>query len=682
MDLQQTIDRLPRTRSTTIIQLRSLGIQTFQDLLNHFPSRYEDYRRISPIGQAQAGETLTLQGRISQGKYQITRTGMKMERFRLEDESGSISLIWYNQPYLLKLFRSGSLISVSGMIKTFGRDRTMIPSEYELIPDLTVPTLHTGRIVPIYPETRRLSSKTIREKIYPMISGLNLPPLFPPEIVGYNHLLDPNQAYRQIHFPDGQIELKQANRTLAFSELFLLQLRSALIKQQWQKQSLSQPFSLDQSQARSLDQLIAQLPYRLTAAQRRCFQEIKTDLLQPVPMNRLLQGDVGSGKTIVAALAAYLTYLNKKNTLIMAPTTILAQQHYQTILQVFQSTPDPPRIGLYTGAIKTTQHQPRYDILIGTQALLNIRTTRQPSLIVIDEQHRYGVEQRARLKTKGQHPHLLTMTATPIPRTVALTLYGELEMSVIDEMPSGRTPVKTFLVPSEKRTRCYHWIETQLKQTNTQVFIICPLVEESEQETMASVKAATQEYHQLKQRIFPHQRVGLIHGRLKAQEKQRIMNAFSQHELDILVSTAVVEVGIDVPNASIMIIEGAERYGLAQLHQLRGRVGRGTQVSYCFLFSNLLDEKVKKRLTVFKSHHLGLALAEYDLRQRGAGTVFGKRQHGHADLKIASFSDYDLIDSSQRAVRYLLDHYSAQSLPQTLVAALPPLSTNALIGQD
>ncbi|MCL4375013.1 ATP-dependent DNA helicase RecG [Patescibacteria group bacterium] len=683
MDLQQSVASLPRTRPATINQLRALGIATLMDLLSHFPSRYEDYQRVSAIARCQVGETLTLKGYVRRGQPLFTKTGLRLERFLLEDDSGTISAIWYNQPYLLRLLYPGVCVSVAGTVKLFGRDRTMIAGGFEIIVDPQAPTLHTGRIVPVYPETARLSSKTIREKLFPLLKDLTLSDWLPEPIRNYNGLTDIVSAYRQIHFPDSQTQYQAARRTLAFHELFLLQLHSSLTKQSWQRQALKQPFSLLPDQAARLKQMINALPFSLTPAQQRCFREVQTDLLQPFPMNRLLQGDVGAGKTVVAALAAYLTYLNGKTSLIMAPTAILAEQHYQALHRLFAGVDPPLRLGLYTGATKTTRTEPRYDVLVGTQALLNFQAGRTaPGLVVIDEQHRFGVAQRAKLKTKADQPHLLTMTATPIPRTVALTLYGELDISVIDALPPGRLPVKTYLVPPEKRDACYRWIAEQVKQHRTQVFFICPLIEESDQETLASVRAANQEYKRLKQQVFPQLRLGLIHGRLKAREKQAVMQTFYRHQLDILVATAVVEVGIDVPNASVMVIEGAQRYGLAQLHQLRGRVGRGHRQSYCYLFGEFSDRRAKQRLGVFCSQSLGLTLAEYDLRARGAGTLFGQRQHGRSELKIASFSDFRLIDQCHQAVNhFLLHHHDLKNFP-LLTAELAKLKSPAMVGRD
>jgi ATP-dependent DNA helicase RecG len=379
----------------------------------------------------------------------------------------------------------------------------------------------------------------------------------------------------------------------------------------------------------------------------------------------------GSGKTVVAALAAYLAYLNGFSTLYMAPTEILAQQHYATIAKIFEKT--RVVVGLQTGSQKaikkakggsaTVQSAKLYDIIIGTHALLTESVQIDKiGLVIIDEQHRFGVKQRAMLKRKGFNPHLLTMTATPIPRTVALTLYGELDLSVIDEMPKGRLPIKTWAVPQVKRADAYEWIKKQMKAQKTQTFIICPLIEESEVETMKSVKAAKMEYEHLKQSVFKDWRVGLIHGKLKPIEKTDAMNKFKNKQYDVLVATSVVEVGIDVPNATIMIIEGADRYGLAQLHQLRGRVGRGDKQSYCILFSD--SEQSNNRLQFFAKTNSGMKLAEFDLKIRGSGDIYGLKQHGYANLKVATFADLDLINQTKRATQDFLTKSDLNDFPK------------------
>jgi len=411
----------------------------------------------------------------------------------------------------------------------------------------------------------------------------------------------------------------------------------------------------------SLQKFIANLPFKLTSDQNKATKEITTDLEKAVPMNRFLQGDVGSGKTVVAAIACYLTVLNGYQSLIMAPTEILANQHFQTINNLF-SRLTTLRVSLITSSQKLSASWriENSDIIIGTHALLNQKLKfEKVGLVVVDEQHRFGVNQRALLKEKALNPHLLTMTATPIPRTVALTLYGELDLSYIKELPYGRLPIKTFLVPKEKRGDGYNWIKNQIKEKQAQVFIVCPLIEESESETLKSIKAAKIEFENTK-KIFPEFKLGLLHGKIKSLEKQKIMSDFKNKKIDILVSTPVVEVGIDIPGATIMIIEGVERFGLAQLHQLRGRVGRSDKQSYCLLFSENLLEKTIKRLNFFCKNNLGIKLAEFDLTNRGAGNIFGTEQHGFVNLKIADLSDFELISKTKKAVEYFVGKYKIE----------------------
>jgi len=658
MDLNAAIDTLARTKPATISKLRSVGINTYQDLINYFPFRYENYSLISPIAKLQPGENVTIKAQVSGGKLQISRTGLRMQKFTLADATGKIDITWYNQPYLLRLLKPKMFLAVAGVVKQIGRVLELEPREYEIIAASGQNTIHTGRIVPVYSETRGLSSKTIREKLWNVLNATPLPEILPKEILVFNQLIDRNSAYRQIHFPANQDRLNQSRRRLAFEEIFFLQLSSALIKKAWSLDKTPYPLKLTDVYRRQLQQLADVLPFQLTSAQQKCIKEITADLVKKQPMNRLLQGDVGSGKTVVAAIAAYLAFLNHSQTLLMAPTEILAQQHFNTVNRVFEKIRPAPKVALQTGSIKMVEKSDGFDLVVGTHALLN-RNLKTPrlGLIVIDEQHRFGVEQRSVLKNKGKNVHLLTMTATPIPRTVALTLYGELDISLIDEMPKGRVPIKTYLVGPEKRRAGYDWIKKQIKENRSQVFIICPLIEESTVETMQSVKAAKQEFVRLQKEIFSEYTVGLIHGKLKSQEKQSIMESFKNQRLDILVATSLVEVGIDVPNASIMIIEAAERFGLAQLHQLRGRVGRGQKQSYCFLFTENLSEKIKERLNFFVKNNSGLQLSQYDLQTRGEGELFGKKQHGKTNLKIASFSDYQLIDRSQKAVTYFVNRY-------------------------
>lgn len=646
------IETLPNTSAITIRHFKSLGIKTYFDLLNYFPSRYDDYSVKSRIVSLQPGETVTVRGMVTEAKFGITRGGMRLQRFVIADETGEVDVTFFNQPYLLRLIKKGQEISVAGVVSQFGRKIIIEPKDFEL----TGKGIHTGRLVPVYPQVRGLSSKTIREKIYVVLhpnEKMVLEELLPQEILQFNNLISDDEAYRQIHFPDSFEKSKTARDRLAFDELFTVQLSSHLIKSEWQKEKVGHQLKEGAKIADKVNQFINHLPFTLTQAQIRAWGEIKSDLLESSPMNRFLQGEVGSGKTVVAALASYLAFLNGFQSLLMAPTEILAQQHYKTMKLLFDRLKISPKISLVTGV---TKKDTTSDIVVGTHAIISKKNKYDNvGLVIVDEQHRFGVAQRAALKAKGINPHLLSMTATPIPRTVALTLYGELDLSVIDELPASRLPIKTYLVPPEKRAKGYRWIADQIKNSRAQVFIVCPLIEESTVETMKAVKAAKKEFENLKS-VFSGFNLGLLHGKIKGEEKEKIMNDFRARKIDILVATPVVEVGVDIPGATIMVIEGAERFGLAQLHQLRGRVGRADKQSYCFLFTDKPDMTINERLRFFATTVNGNKLAEKDLEIRGPGNIYGIKQSGYIDLKIASLSDYALIEKTKKAVEYFVAH--------------------------
>ena len=480
----------------------------------------------------------------------------------------------------------------------------------------------------------------------------------PEDIIKNEDLLPEREAIEQIHFPSTKSLAQKAKYRLAFDELFLIQLASLLRKQEWEKKVLGKQFFIDFEQSMKF---VENLPFVLTNAQKRCIKEILLDLQKKVPMNRLLEGDVGSGKTVVAALAAYTAFLNKTDTLFMAPTEILANQHYQTLKALLAPFNVP--IKLITASHKNNETIQQLNncspkVIVGTHALLyQDYDPKNIGLVIVDEQHRFGVEQRKVLSEKGKAPHFLTMTATPIPRTIALTLYNDLDLSVIDEMPVGRLKVKTWVVPETKRKGAYRWISKRVKDTQEQAFIICPFIEESE--TMSTVKAATKEFATLEKEIFPDLRLALIHGRIKSKEKDKILGEFKEGKFDVLVATPIVEVGIDIPNATIMMVEGAEHFGLAQLHQLRGRVGRSNLQSYCLLFTENEIPPVIRRLKSLERTDIGMELAEIDLKLRGPGEIHGTQQHGFADLRVASFTDLPLIQKTRAAAETIRSLNSA-----------------------
>lgn len=627
--------------------LKKLGINKFSDFLYHIPFRYEDYSIVSRLGDLQEGETVTIRGKISELKNQYTRRFRTLQKAKITDKTGAIDVIWFNQPFLLKSFKEGDFISLSGKVER-GVNKFILKSpDYEASADEFI---HTGRLVPIYPETRGVSSRWIRRQVFFLLKDAkNINDYLPEKIKSENKLLNLYESLRKIHFPETFKDLAPAKKRLSFDELFLLQLSSLERKKEWAKNLKGIKFDV-KSYKEKIEQFILSLPFELTSAQKKALQEILGDLSKNKPMNRLLEGDVGSGKTVVAAVAMYLAFLNGLKSIIMAPTEILANQHYQTLSTLLSKL--GVKVNLQTSSKKLSERA-SFDVLVGTHAVLyGKRAFEKVGLVVIDEQQRFGVEQRSLLRAKGQNPHVLTMTATPIPRTVALTLYGDLDLSLLDEMPKGRKVVKTWLVPAIKREDAYSWISKQIKENKSQAFIICPFIEESE--TLTSVKAATKEFERLKNEVFPNLKLGLLHGRMKTKEKDDILHKFQKGILDILVSTPVVEVGIDIPGASIIVIEAADRFGLAQLHQLRGRVGRRGQDAYCLLFSE--NQNSNTRLKFMEQTSIGSVLAEYDLKIRGAGEIYGTAQHGMKFLKIASFSDFDLIKKTKDAAEEIVDN--------------------------
>jgi len=654
MNLKDPISRLPMVGPIYAKRLEKLRIATIEDLLLHFPFRYDDFSVISQIGSVQAGEIITVRGIVEKISNSYTKTGKKIQKAEIVDSSGKIEAIWFNQPYLSKTIKTGEKYNFSGKADWFGHLKVLVSPEFEMIkpsPQIFLlsylANIHTGRLVPVYNETYGVSSKWLRSRIKIALEDLGekIEEFLPEEILKKEGLISEKEAILQIHFPENKPTAEKAVNRLAFDELFLIQLAGLLRKKEWQEKVLREPFFVDQEK---LLQFTGSLPFSLTNAQKRCLREILTDLEKPIPANRLLQGDVGSGKTVVAAAAAYVAFLNGKQTLFMAPTEILANQHYATLKTLLEPLGVP--IELVTGSCKQNI---KNGIVVGTHALLyQDFSSKNVGLVIVDEQHRFGVEQRLMLYQKGLNPHFLTMTATPIPRTIALTLFGDLDLSVIDEMPEGRLRVKTWVVPKEKRTKAYGWIKERIKDTPEQAFIVCPLIEESE--TLSTVRAATREFETLSKVVFPDLRLGLLHGRIKSKEKEKVLSKFKAGELDILVATPVVEVGIDVPNATIMVIEAADRFGLAQLHQLRGRVGRSNRQSYCFLFTENETPLVVERLKALEKTNIGMELSEIDLKLRGPGEIYGTRQHGLPDLRMASFSNLDLIQKTRRQAEALL----------------------------
>ncbi len=661
----------PRNAST----LAKLDIYTLRDLLYNFPRRYDDYSLLKPINRLRYDEVVTVIGTVRNvSTRQLQGRNQKLVEAVIDDKSGTIRATWFN-PWESKRLRSGMQISLSGKVEQYLGRFVLNNPEWEPIDQKM---LSTNRIVPVYPLTGKITQRWLRKVMNDVVThwAERVEDHLPKDIRQSANLIDLQTAIEQIHYPNSWETLKQARNRLAFDEIFLLQLGVQKQKVEW-KQRSGRVFD---SPNDWLVGVFQKLPYHLTNAQCRAIDDIRNDFISGHPMNRLLQGDVGSGKTIIAALGAAIVIRHGSQAALMAPTSILAEQHYQNLRQLLISinvleneeqiqlmigaTPESEkneiRAGLAEGTIK---------FVIGTHALIEDPVHfADLQLAIVDEQHRFGVDQRSALRSKGTNPHLLVMTATPIPRSLALTVYGDLDLTVMDEMPPGRQEVGTYVLTPIERERAYRLILSQI-ENGKQAFIIYPLVEESDSNDM---RAAVEEHQRLQQEVFPHNKIGLMHGRLRPEEKEEVMTKFHDQELDILVSTSVVEVGVDVPNATVMLIEGANRFGLAQLHQFRGRVGRGEEKSFCILIPESSEAAENERLKVMTETSDGFVLAEHDLDQRGPGEFLGTRQSGYSELKVASLGDLQLIETARRQAQslFMSDPELNRSENQPLAEAL------------
>jgi ATP-dependent DNA helicase RecG len=654
--------------------LTSLGMQTLGDMLYYFPRRYEDYSQLKPIKDLFYGDVVTVLGTIQSVHTRPIRGGKaSIIEVIISDGTGSLRISYFNQPWLANRFKQDDAISVSGKVDQYLGRLVMNSPDWEPV---EVENLHTARIVPIYALTEKVTQKWLRGLMNQVIThwAPAVADALPERIKLAARLVSLSEALQQVHFPNSQARLKAARERLGFDEIFYLQMGVLRQKRDWKSvEGRRFPASTEWLGAR-----LTSLPFALTFAQQKSLEDIRADLDSGKPMNRLIQGDVGSGKTVVAALGAGIVVSGGAQAAIMAPTSILAEQHYRNFKSLLAgaggflqeseirllvgSTPEAEkesiRQGLQDGSVK---------IIIGTHAVIEEPVHfKDLQFVVIDEQHRFGVGQRKELRSKGTNPHLLVMTATPIPRSLALTVFGDLDISVIDEMPAGRQPINTYVLRPQERERAFTLIRGQIKE-GRQAFIVYPLIDESEK---IEARAAVDDFETLSKEIFPDLKLGLLHGRMKPAEKDEVMMKFRDGQFDILVSTTVVEVGVDVPNSTVMLIEGADRFGLAQLHQLRGRVGRGGAQSYCLLIPTHEDATENERLQAMSRTNSGFELADLDLKTRGPGEFLGTRQAGFAStLKMASITDVPLIEKARTQAQALFERDPYLQLPEHALLA-------------
>jgi ATP-dependent DNA helicase RecG len=711
LSLQTKIEEIPRIGHAYQKRLKKMNITTVADLLYHFPSRYEDFSDVIEIVSAkkQLSKNVCVQGEITEvGSVNTFKKFMNIVEVTIQDNSGKIKALWFNQPFLLKSLKEGSFVCLAGKV-ALGKEGIYLSNPIHEIINQDVENnelTHTGRIIPIYPETRGVTSRWLRYIIKPILTILEnqIPESLPSDILKKYKFLPINEAIWQVHFPESFESADASKARFSFEELFLIQL-SVLKEKNRLMLKKSPAFAMDTD---LMKQFTESLPFQLTDSQKKCAYAILKDLEKPVPMSRLLQGDVGSGKTVVATMAGLNVIKNDAQVAFMAPTEILAKQHFKTITTLLKDF--DVSIGLITSKsyricknCSTSDVDPNFevsrksllgdlengqiDILIGTHSLIQKGVEfKNLGFAVVDEQHRFGVDQRAKLfESSKLTPHLLSMTATPIPRTLALTVYGDLDVSLISEMPKDRKKIKTVIVEPSERSKAYEFIEKEVKQGKG-VFVICPKIEGTRSSPTGSlgqekpstettgfipqnynlkslsslsiindVKAVKEEYERLSKDVFPDLRITMLHGKMKAPEKERIMLDFAKGEIDILVSTSVVEVGVDVPRATIMMIEGAERFGLSQLHQFRGRVGRSDAQSYCFLFTTSPDQLNRKRLKAMVELDNGFKLAEKDLEIRGPGSLYGSQQWGIPDFAMEGLFNIFLVEKTRTTAKELLE---------------------------
>ncbi len=653
MDLESPVGELKGVGEEVAKKLAVLGIRSVNDLITNYPRRYEDYSNVLPINKLMPGR-ITIKAKIGQVNSRYVRRGLHITEAIASDPVGSVRLVWFNQPYRGGQIKSGADYFISGDYGLRrGRFSILNPSA-ELVSSFPV---NTARIIPIYRETKGLKSFTIRKLIREAITQIDgIPEHLPSWLIKRQKIISFFDAVYEMHFPSSAEKLAHAKRRLGFEEIFELTLAALLNKYEFTKEK-TVAINFREELARDF---VTKLPFKLTNAQRRVAWQIYQDMASTTPMNRLIEGDVGSGKTVVATMASVMAIEQGYQAAFMAPTEILARQHADTIHKLLSNVGYGDKVDLLIGGLKPSQKKIAQQkigdgevmMIVGTHALIAEKVDiHQLGLIIVDEQHRFGVEQRKKLQAKAGHmPHVLHMSATPIPRSLALTLYGELDISTLDELPPGRQKIETKIWSPNSRRQLNEKIDEQIKQ-GRQVFIVCPLISDTESSRGLS---AEEVFESISKKEFKHRRVGLLHGRLKSTEKDEIMQTFVDHDLDILVSTTVIEVGVDVPNAGVMLVEGAERFGLAQIHQLRGRVGRGEHQSYCYLIPSD-SKKPSTRLKALETMSDGFELADFDLELRGPGAIYGTFQHGALDLRVAKLTDTKLIAMARNSAQEFIN---------------------------
>ncbi len=690
MDLSTSIKKIPNVGKKYQKRLNKLGIKNVRDLLYHFPHRYEDFSEITKIAEISPNKTVCVKGEIKEIENKRTwKKKMILTQAIVQDKTAPLKVIWFNRPYLKKTLKTGTTVCLAGKIKLgkeglylnnpiyekISKSSSNTTSENKFNKEIKSKLIHTGRIIPVYPETEGLSSRWLRYILKPLLFKFRnkIQDPLPEKMRRKYNLLPIKEALIQIHFPDSLKKAKRAKKRFGFEELFLIQI--SVLKEKLRlkkKKAVSCPMDTE-----LMKDFTESLSFSLTDSQKKAAWQILKDLEKPTPMSRLLEGDVGSGKTVVATMAALNVARNRHQVAFMAPTEILAKQHFRKVRRILDDF--KLKIGFLTGKqdkvnakklknevleisrrrLLKKLKEGEIDILIGTHALIQEKVKfKDLALVIVDEQHRFGVEQRAKLCLQKEFiPHFLSMTATPIPRTLALTVYGNLDLSLITELPKGRKKVKTKIVSSNKRKQTYNFIKKEIEKGRG-VFVICPRIEPTEKEEdktgWGEVKAVKEEYQKLSEEIFPDLKIGMLHGKMGTREKEKTMKKFKKGEIDILVATSVVEVGIDIPRATVMMIEGAERFGLAQLHQFRGRVGRAKYQSYCFLFTNSRTKKTRKRLKALEKSEDGFELAEKDLEIRGPGELYGNRQWGIPDLAMTSLKDIELVEKTRESAKEIL----------------------------